>query len=362
MKNRGVGWTFLTGVWAGLAAAVPVAHALILYPSADPAFNTTPPTGPLVGSGWQYAGFFNNFTGFPISEDSFLVSKHVVGGLHLNGFGGGLFTYQGITYSTVGRYDEPGGADLTVLKINPLAPAGPFPSWAPLYRRNDEAGKNFVVLGRGVIRGAPVDIAPTATTALSPNGTFRGWRWAADAGPLRWGENTVDFIVSDPLGGQFLFSSLTSPSAGGLANEASLAINDSSGAVFIQDPVDGIWKLAGMNLGVDASFSLTPGGLAVNMGLIDAGGLYDGVNQLQDTTDYDLVFGNDYQVYTGANDPVSHLVGNFHPRIANPLVLEWLDAVTVPEGSTGAGFGMAGAALGWLVLGSRGRRGGNSRQ
>lgn len=86
------GWLLL-----GWVTCLPPVQALVLYPSADPTFNTTAPGGALAGSGWQYTGYFQSFTGYPISPDAFVVSKHVVGGLHQGGAGGTLFSYLGTT-------------------------------------------------------------------------------------------------------------------------------------------------------------------------------------------------------------------------------------------------------------------------
>ena len=324
---------------AALALSLPSVHAVILYNSGNPAVNTTAPTGPLQDSGWQYANAFLGFNGYPISPDSFVVSKHIVGGYHQGVTGGATFTYLGVNYTSVARYDEPNGGDLTVLKIDPLAAPGAFPSFVPLYRKNDEVGKDFVVLGRGVERGTQVDIASNGTTAASPNLTLRGWKAGGNPGTQRWGENQVDSILTSTGPNpqyEFLYSTFTPPSAGGLVNEAALAGGDSSGGVFIKD-TDGIWKLAGLNSGVDSIFSTTSNGTAVLMALIDAGGLYDGANPLQDTTNLDLAFGPDHQVSNLPPEQLfnlagSHLVGGYHTRISN--LSPWLDSVSVPESST----------------------------
>ena len=333
-----------------LSLCGPAAHAIILYSTGDPTANTTAPTGALANSGWQYENSFLSFNGYPIAPDSFVVSKHILGALQTPGNPSVNFTYLGQTYTTVARFDAPNGGDLTVLKIDP-AINGPFPSFVPLYRKTDELGKNFVVFGRGSERGPEVNIPPTAITTASPNGTFRGWEWGGNTGTQRWGENTVSQILTDSGPGgvqQFLYSNFTPPTAGGLANEAALSVGDSSGGVFILDIDDNTWKLAGLNSGVDATFIVPPGITPINMALIDAGGLYDGTNQLQDTTNLDLAFGPDYQVYSGSG-PFSHLVGNYHTRIST--LTPWLDSIAfVPEAPPSAGL-LAGAVFvgGWWI-------------
>jgi hypothetical protein len=61
------------------------------------------------------------------------------------------------------------------------------------------------------------------------------------------------------------------------SNEAHLSGGDSGGAVFIKS--GGIWKLAGINYGVDAFFSLTgENGSGFNAAIFDAGGLFYGTD------------------------------------------------------------------------------------
>lgn len=335
-----------------LGLCLPHAQAVILYSTGDPSANTTAPTGPLANSGWQYENTFLSYTGYPISPDSFVVSKHIVGSYHQGSTGGTTFTYMGVTYNTVGRFDDPNGGDLTVLKINPAAPAGAFPSFVPLYRKNDETGQNFVVLGRGLERGAEVNIPADATTAGSPNGTLRGWVWGGNSGVQRWGENQVEAIGianSPGVHEEFLLATFTPPAQGGLPNEATLAAGDSSGGVFIKDTADGIWKLAALNTGVVANFSTTSGGAAVNMALIDAGGLFVGPNQLQDTTGLDLFFNAAFQSTTLLDPNLRTPVVSLHTRISS--LTTWLDSVAVPESTPSPA--LLGAALlvgaGWLV-------------
>ncbi len=63
-------------------------------------------------------------------------------------------------------------------------------------------------------------------------------------------------------------------STGGF-NEGTLSVGDSGGAVFIQDPNDSVWKLAGINYGVDGPFSLSSDGSnSFNAAIFDRSGLY----------------------------------------------------------------------------------------
>lgn len=128
---------------ASLCAPWP-ASGVILWSTGDPTYNTTEPTGALAGSGWQYEGHWGSFLGTPIAPRYFVTAKHVGGAV------GDMFTYQGISYTTVAYYDDP-GSDLRIWKVNGL-----FPAFAPLYTASDELGKSLVVIGRGTQRGEPI--------------------------------------------------------------------------------------------------------------------------------------------------------------------------------------------------------------
>jgi hypothetical protein len=63
----------------------------------------------------------------------------------------------------------------------------------------------------------------------------------------RWGTNAVSGTAN---GGDLLAAQFNH--IGG--TEAHLSVGDSSGAVFIQDPADDIWKLAGINYAVTGPY------------------------------------------------------------------------------------------------------------
>jgi hypothetical protein len=139
---------------ASLYAPLP-ARGVILWSTGDPTYNTTEPTGALAGSGWQYEGDWGSFLGTPIAPGYFITARHVGGAV------GDTFSYQGVNYTTVACYDDP-GSDLRIWKINGL-----FPTFAPLYSCNDEMGKSLVVFGRGTQRGDPIyNELPAAQASL----------------------------------------------------------------------------------------------------------------------------------------------------------------------------------------------------
>jgi hypothetical protein len=235
---------------AALGTADP-AGALIFSSSGEVGFNSTAPTGPLAGSGWQYQGSWYDVLGTPVAPGYFLTAKHVGGAI------GDSFTYQGSPYATTARIDHP-TADLTLWKVS-----GTFPSYAPLYSGNSEAGKGIVLFGRSAVRGAEVNVPGASPTPL------RGWRWgSAGYGVIRWGENQVD--ATEVFGGADYLVAGFSYGAG--VNEATLATGDSGGGVFILD--GGIWKLAGINSKVVSTVSFSPVEPTFQAAIFDLGGLY----------------------------------------------------------------------------------------
>ena len=63
-----------------------------------------------------------------------------------------------------------------------------------------------------------------------------------------------------------------------------LAVGDSSGGVFIKDPADNVWKLAGINWALDASYSTSSGSGFFSGALFDRGGFYQNGQLVTDTT------------------------------------------------------------------------------
>lgn len=299
--------------WAAtaLVAAVALASgpvnspAVILKGTGDPEYNTTAPTGSLVNSGWQYQGLWGGVLGTAIAPQYFIAAKHAGGAI------GHEFTYNGVTYHTVACWSDP-SSDLCIWKVD-----GIFPFWAPLYSLNDEQGKSLVVIGRGTQRGdevltsqvetnyttniynlkklnlsrkAALKLYPTATiqgshitivsSAVTTNAVLKGWKAGPSDGRVRWGENQVISV------GSFLSASFD---VNGGPNEASLTGGDSSGAAFIQE--GGVWKLAGINYGIEGPFATTMNEPEFYGAILDRGGLYsDGWFMPDDAQPYPACF------------------------------------------------------------------------
>jgi hypothetical protein len=230
------------------------ALAVILMDTGDPSVNTTPPGGALTNSGWQYEGIWGGFLGTPIAPQFFISAAHI-------GQAGGNFVFQGSTYTIV-RSFALANSDLLIWQVNET-----FPSYAPLYTKDDEIGKHLVVIGRGTERGSEMTLG----------GTLRGWSWGNSTSVERWGENDVADIV--PYAGRDLVYATFDQSA--QPNESHLSSGDSGGAVFLKD--NGVWKLAGISYSVDDLYTAPSASTQFDAAIFDARGYYtyDGGNFTQ---------------------------------------------------------------------------------
>lgn len=263
--------------------------AVILFGSGDPTYNTSPPTGALQDSGWQYEGQWGSFLGTPIAPQYFIAAHHVGGSI------GQTFTYQGVGYVTTAYWDDT-NSDLRIWKIN-----GTFPTYAPLYTANDEVGRTMLDIGRGTQRGAAVELDEVQTVYTTnvvnlktlgisrkaaqtefPDATFqgqnmivvtgdlvtntvlKGWQDGPSDGVMRWGQNQVY------AAGNCLVAAFTGTNG---PNEGYLSGGDSSGAAFIQDST-GVWKLAGLNYGIDGPFATDTNSPAFYGAIFDENNLY----------------------------------------------------------------------------------------
>jgi hypothetical protein len=273
----------------GIQLLVVPARGVILFGSADPEYNTSAPEGLLSGSGWQYQGTWGGFLGTPVASQFFAAARHVGGSI------GQVFEFNGVSYRTVAFYDDP-ETDLRLWKVD-----GVFPAWAPLYSGADEAGKTLAVFGRGTQRGDPILVAcvqtnystnvvnlkevgitrkeaqsefPGATfrgswmtvitVEVATNAYLRGWQSGQADGRMRWGTNQVSFANS------FLIAAFDQ-NAGN--SEAYLSSGDSSGGVFVKE--DGVWKLAGINYGIQGPFSTCLEGPYFYGAVFDKTGLFE---------------------------------------------------------------------------------------
>lgn len=220
---------------AGVACAIGTlsVHALVFLGSGDANHNTTPPTGALTGSGWQW----QSQGGFGAT----VIGTHLVATAnHLGISAGRTFAYAGLTYHVVAATNEP-GSDLRLFWVS-----GRIPNAAPIYDGNGETNSYLVFHGFGGPRGNPVYFDAPANTDL------RGWLWSSYDGRLRWGTNLVSDVITQTAGvpGEFLISYFT-PEAGD--DVMSFSSGDSGGGAFILD-TDGKWKLAGVVSAVEAEF------------------------------------------------------------------------------------------------------------
>ncbi len=241
--------------------------ALLFFSSGDPSKNTTAPTGPLAGSGWQYQGQWGSVTGTPIAP------RHFISAAHINGMVGSTFIYQGVTYTTVAKFDDPDG-DLQIWEVDKT-----FPTYAPLYTGSDEVGKDVVFFGRGGPRGSEVTLSSQS----------KGWLWTDPDAILRWGENTIVANLDGGSYGHNLLALEFNNDAG--PNEAGFSAGDSGGGLFIND--GGTWKLAGVNSYADGPYgpNSTPFDQQFSASLFDTEGYYgDTLNGWEDVSGPGLIY------------------------------------------------------------------------
>ena len=228
--------------------AVENAPAVIHLDTGDPALYASTPGD---NSGWQHEGRFGGFLGTPISPHYFLTAAHI-------GRAGDTFVFHGETFTVLDGHGDP-STDLCLWKVDHA-----FATYAPLYQPrapgNTEAGRELRVFGCGTQRGAEITVGVT----------LRGWSWGPGDGVERWGRN-VAAVVPSGANDQWFF--LQAPfDSPGLPGEAHLSVGDSGGGVFILQ--DGLWRLAGINYGVDDLFTTDSGGGGFTAAIFDARGYY----------------------------------------------------------------------------------------
>jgi hypothetical protein len=234
--------------------------------TADATYNTNVPSGTLTNSGWQYEGFWStsvelatnsypagNFLGTPIAPQFFITAAHIYGTTN------DVFVFNGVTYHPVAQFTTL-DSDLSIWQV-----AETFPYYAPLYTASAETNSPVVVVGRGTQRGDPVVV----------NGQTNGWLWVEPSdGVKRWGESRVNSIINGGTGVGDLLRCAFDAGAG--SNACTLTDGDSGGGLFIQD--GGVWKLAGINYGVDGHFSNAVDGTEFDASLVDVRGLFEEVS------------------------------------------------------------------------------------
>jgi hypothetical protein len=250
-------------LWPLLLVALALnGNAVLFYSSADPAKNSSPPTGSLAKNGWHSQGeWAHSYLGTAVSPYFFLTAAHFGGEI------GSSFTLDGEVFLTVASFRDP-ESDLILWKVN-----RPMPNWVELYTGSDEVNREVVVFGRGGPRGEAV------TTGALLGSSVRGWKAGPADGVKRWGENQVHSITpAESFTGNAAwkhssFLRCAFNSSGG-ANEAHLSIGDSGGGLFIRE--GNVWKLAGINYAVDGFYNTSVSGPGFSAAIFDEGGLFKG--------------------------------------------------------------------------------------
>ena len=205
--------------------------AVLFDATGDPSYNTTPPTGALTNSGWQYQGKFGVYLGTSVAPHYFLTARHFLGSTNWG------FYLDGTNYHPTAYIDDPAtGSDLRLWRV-----ADRLPRYAPVYTGSNEVGAAIAVFGRGTQR----------SNAVVTAGLTNGWYWGADDNVMRWGSNQVDSISTN-AGAPYLYATFKHDAG---PDECDLSGGDSGGASFIL--ADGVWQLAGIHWSVDGYFNFT---------------------------------------------------------------------------------------------------------
>jgi hypothetical protein len=118
------------------------------------------------------------------------------------------------------------------------------------------------VTTENVVNTQVVDLLPVVTSEVVTNLELKGWKAGASDGVMRWGENVVAGA------GAYLVAAFDFAESD---HEATLSSGDSSGAVFIQE--GGVWKLAGINYGIEGPFRVTAADSSFYGAIFDKSGL-----------------------------------------------------------------------------------------
>jgi len=238
-------------VCLGAALCANPAMAVMFWQTADPAHNTTTPGD---NSGWQYEGRFFTLQGVPIAPHFFITAKHILGASASSHIGT-VFTFHGDAYTTIAFHDIP-NTDLQIWEVNH---AKPFPSYAPLSSGIADIGALATVVGRGTQRGV----------AVTHNSELKGWKHGTADAVQRWGRNVIGGISDGGASyGELLYCEFDQT---GVANECHLSNGDSGGGFFVLE--NGLWRLAGINLGIDGPFRKNSSEGNYFAALFDAGGM-----------------------------------------------------------------------------------------
>jgi len=232
------------------------ANALILFGRSGSFDNTSPPTGAFTNSGWEHS-VFSDFAGTLVGP------QHILTATHLQVSTNAIARVAGLAHRITGVTNI-ARTDLRLLTVD-----GRFPGWASLYSRSNESGRTATLFGRGLPRGHPVIVPTDGTNRLC------GWTWAPADGRPRWGTNLVRAALAPGEGGPgspALLVCLFDDEAGD--DEAATTGGDSGNGLFIRDH-DGIWKLAGVALSVEAQFNTTTEGDGFFGSIFDRRGLFE---------------------------------------------------------------------------------------
>ncbi len=233
---------------------------------------------------WGLIGYFNGFTGIPISKNHFITSKHIGGKI------GDSLTFDGKIYKTTTNFLDR-ASDFTIWKIST-----DFLKWADLYKHEQELNKPAFIAGYGMARGneiygycpqlieekvynyktnytfysenpktthskLKIEVVSTITTnyVLTPVIRLKGWQLGDLDGVLRWGTN----VVVESYNNNYLRFNF-------YPQTCMAVFGDSSGPVFIEGKLAGLISAVG-NIG---PYGVEPAQLGVLGAYFDTSGLW----------------------------------------------------------------------------------------
>lgn len=212
--------------WGLLSLLAPTAASIVIDGDVDEANNEAPEDDP----GWSHVVLRGEWSAIYIGNGWVLTARHV---------GAGDVVIDGSVYSAetgsskVVTNPNRTATDLLMFRIQ----SEPHLERLRIRRTSPDTGSEVVMIGAGRHRGAPVQWQGLA-----------GYRWASDL-RMRWGTNTIESVNPDlTIRNTRTFTTRFSYAA--TPHEATAAIGDSGGAVFVRD--DARWELAGVMLAIDS--------------------------------------------------------------------------------------------------------------
>lgn len=204
--------------------------------TSDQATSETDPAGPM-GINWDYVYPYKGSSAVAVSPYFLLTAHHVADDAPSwsTTISGTVYTELEVIYHSPADDPDPThttAADLALVRLDKALPghydiySGAFSTSSP------PRALELVMIGFGYAG----TVAPDGESYDQDSGTAR---------IKRWGTNTVSSETEITGLGYTYEGMIMDFSDGATTYEAGAVTHDSGGGVFVQDPADGVWKLAG---------------------------------------------------------------------------------------------------------------------